>query len=44
LFDADGTDLEGILQNLSGASHLPPGIVSGSSALDFDTGLGMLKT
>ena len=41
LFDADGTDLEGILQNLSGASHLPPGIVSGSSALDFDTGLGM---
>jgi len=40
LFDADGTDLEGILQNLSGASHLPPGIVSGSSALDFDTGLG----
>lgn len=44
LFDADGTDLEGILQNLSGASHLPPGIVSGSSALDFDTGLGMLET
>ena len=44
LFDADGTDLEGILQNLSGASHLPPGIVSGGSALDFDTGLGMLKT
>lgn len=43
LFDADGTDLEGILQNLSGASHLPPGIVSGSSALDFDTGLGMLQ-
>ena len=38
---ADGTDLEGILQNLSGASHLPPGIVSGSSALDFDAGLGM---
>lgn len=40
---ADGTDLEGIFQNLSGASHLPPGIVSGSSALDFDTGLGMCK-
>lgn len=38
---ADGTDLEGILQNLSGASHLPPGIVPGGSALDFDTGLGM---
>ena len=38
----DGTDLEGILQNLSGASHLPPGIVSGGSALDFDAGLGML--
>ncbi|XP_078343120.1 mediator of RNA polymerase II transcription subunit 1-like [Oculina patagonica] len=37
---ADGTDLEGILQNLSGASHLPPGIVSGGSALDFDAGLG----
>ncbi|XP_068758500.1 mediator of RNA polymerase II transcription subunit 1-like isoform X2 [Montipora capricornis] len=37
---ADGTDLEGILQNLSGASHLPPGIVPGGSALDFDTGLG----
>ena len=39
---ADGTDLEGILQNLSGASHLPPGIVPGGSALDFDAGLGML--
>lgn len=37
---ADGTDLEGILQNLSGASHLPPGIVPGGSALDFDAGLG----
>ncbi|XP_027052677.1 uncharacterized protein LOC113679899 [Pocillopora damicornis] len=37
---ADGTDLEGILQNLSGASHLPPGIVSGATALDFETGLG----
>lgn len=37
---ADATDLEGILQNLSGASHLPPGIVSGAAALDFDTGLG----
>ena len=40
---ADGTDLEGILQNLSGASHLPPGIVPGGSALDFDAGLGMLS-
>ena len=38
---ADGTDLEGILQNLSGASHLPPGIVPGGAALDFDAGLGM---
>lgn len=37
---ADGTDLENILQNLSGASHLPPGIVPGGSALDFDAGLG----
>lgn len=37
----DGTDLEGILQNLSGASHLPPGIVPGGSTLDFDAGLGM---
>lgn len=41
---ADGTDLEGILQNLSGASHLPPGIVSGSSGLDFVTGLGMVRS
>ena len=39
---ADGTDLEGILQNLSGASHLPPGIVSGATALDFETGLGTI--
>ena len=38
---ADGTDLEGILQNLSGASHLPPGIVPAGASLDFDTGLGM---
>lgn len=35
----DGTDLEGILQNLSGASHLPPGIVPGGATLDFDAGL-----
>ena len=45
LFDigagAEGTELEGILQNLSGVSHLPPDIVPGGSALDFDTGLGM---
>ena len=40
---ADGTDLEGILQNLSGASHLPRGIVPGGSTLDFDAGLGMLR-
>ena len=40
---ADGTDLEGILQNLSGASHLPPGIVPGGSTLDFDAGLGLLR-
>lgn len=40
---ADGTDLEGILQNLSGASHLPPGIVPGGSTLNFDAGLGMLR-
>ena len=40
---ADGADLEGILQNLSGASHLPPGIVSGGSDLDFDAGLGMVR-
>ena len=38
---AEGTELEGILQNLSGVSHLPPDIVPGGSALDFDTGLGM---
>lgn len=37
---AEGTELEGILQNLSGVSHLPPDIVPGGSALDFDTGLG----
>ena len=40
---ADGSELEGILQNLSGVSHLPPGIVSGGSALDFDAGLGVLR-
>ena len=38
---AEGTELEGILQNLSGVSHLSPDIVPGGSALDFDTGLGM---
>jgi len=38
---AEGAELEGILQNLSGVSHLPPDIVPGGSALDFDAGLGM---
>ncbi|XP_048584382.1 mediator of RNA polymerase II transcription subunit 1 [Nematostella vectensis] len=36
----DGGDLEGILQSLPGASHLPPGIVSVGGGLDFDAGLG----
>ena len=38
---AEGTELEGILQNLSGVLHLSTDIVSGGSALDFDAGLGM---
>ena len=38
---AEGTELEGILQNLSGVSHLSPDIVPGRSALDFHAGLGM---
>ena len=38
---AKETELEGILQNLSGVSHLSPDIVPGGSALDFDAGLGM---
>lgn len=45
LFDCpDGgvADLEGILQSLPGASHLPPGIVSSSGALDFGSGMSKL--
>ena len=38
---AEGTELEGILQNLSGVLHLSTDIVPGGSALDFDAGLGM---
>ena len=36
-----GSGVEGILQNLpGGVSHLPPGIVPVSGAMDFDVGLG----
>ena len=38
--DSSVADLEGILQSLPGASHLPSGIVSSSGGLDFDAGLG----
>ena len=35
-------DLEGILQSLPGASHLPPGIVSSGGTLDFGSEISKL--